>query len=532
MQRTLMATVAALACVGIAACGGSGDDTPVDSGERGNVIVLTASDKLLTFNADEPGSVVSSTALKGLEAGETLVGIDVRPADGQIYAVSDQGNIYTLDLADGDATLAATLQPAAGDDNPYTELTGTSFGVDFNPVADRLRVVSDTGLNLRINVETGDTITDGDINGEAAGSAVVASAYTNSFAGTTTTQLYNLAAGADVLYLQNPPNDGTQAMPVPLGVTVTDFGAFDIDARSNMGYAVLGNMLYGIDLAATEAAATAMGTFGGGETVKGMALMQPEAPMALALTTTGELLAFDPAMPNTIEDSVTITGLANGETLLGIDFRPADGLLYGMSSTGRVLTLDTDTGAATAVSTLAADPTDTTDPYTGLMGTNFSVDFNPVADRLRVISDSGQSLRINVETGVTITDGMINRATPASVVAAAYGSNFAGTLATTLFDLDAASDVLARQVPPNDGTLVDVGPLGIDVEGPAAMDIAGGDNGLVLAALRPVGSGPYTLYTVSLTTGAATLYRNEGEAAMSFIGGANGPAVRDIAIRY
>ena len=86
-----------------------------------------------------------------------------------------------------------------------------------------------------------------------------------------------------------------------------------------------------------------------------------------------------------------------------------------------------------------------------------------------------------------------------------------------LYDLDAASAVLAQQIPPNDGTLVNVGALSVPFSGAAAMDIAGGANGLVLAALR---------------TGAATLFRNTtGDATRSLIGGSAGPSVLDMAIR-
>jgi Domain of unknown function (DUF4394) len=114
-----------------------------------------------------------------------------------------------------------------------------------------------------------------------------------------------------------------------------------------------------------------------------------------------------------------------------------------------------------------------------------------------------------------------NRAIAATVHAAAYSNTFAGTTATTLFNLEGASDVLTQQVPPNDGTLVNVGAFGVDI------------SGLALAALRPSGSGPYLLNSVALTTGAATLYRNtSGDATLSQIGGASGPALRDLAVGF
>ena len=104
--------------------------------------------------------------------------------------------------------------------------------------------------------------------------------------------------------------------------------------------------------------------------------------------------------------------------MLGIDFRPANGKLYALTSTAHVLTVELNTGASTVVATPSADAVDTTLPYTGLGNAErFAVDFNPVADRLRVISDSGLNLRINADTGATTTDGAINRAGAAPMVA-------------------------------------------------------------------------------------------------------------------
>ena len=227
---------------------------------------------------------------------------------------------------------------------------------------------------------------------------------------------------------------------------------------------------------------------------------------------------------------MAITGLNGGETLLGIDFRPKDGLLYGLTSAARIVTVDPASGAASVKATLAADAADTSAPYAGIAGTMFAVDFNPVADRLRVIGDTGQSLRINVDTGATTTDGAINRAGFMPMVsAAAYTNSFAGTTATTLYDLDGASASLAVQNPPNDGTLALVGPLGVSFAGDAGMDIAGGANGLVLAALRASAGGPSSLYRIDLATGAATLVNGAATPATSAIG--NGQVgLRDIAI--
>ena len=527
----------------LAACGGSDGNNndatpaaPAASVPVGDTLALTASGRLVSFNRSAPGGLVGSIAITGVASGETLLGIDVRPADQRVYALGSRGTIYTIEPSTGVATLKSTLVATAGDDNPYTSLTGTDFAVDFNPVADRLRVVSNTGANLRINVDTGAVITDGTIAPTSGTAAITAGAYTNSFAGTTTTQLYDIDAATGTLYLQDPPNNGTLAPGRPLGVTAAAVNGFDIDPRTNIGYAALGSAtastLYTVNLA--TGVATSLGAIPGGEGIRGLALRTALTPSAIGLTSDNRLVAFDPRTPNTLTSTVAIVGLNSGESVVGIDFRPADGLLYALTSSARIYTVDPITGTATFRSALSADATDTTAPYAGLSGTTFSVDFNPMADRMRVISATGQDLRINVDTGATTTDGDINRATvPPMVLAAAYTNSVAGATATVLYDLEAVSDVLATQNPPNNGTLVNVGPLGLDLAGTAGFDIGGGDNGLVLAALRVGANGPFSLYTISLTTGAATLFANtSGNAALSQIGGAGGPALRDLAIRF
>jgi len=525
MHRLISLPLALVAAAAITACGGGGGDGDSGNvdGPLGNTVAVTASGRVISFDRATPGTVATSRAVSGLVAGETLVGIDVRPADRAIYAVSNQGRIFTLDAATGVLTLKSTLS---------TPLAGAQFGVDFNPVADRLRLVSDSGQNLRVDVNTGIAVVDGPINGAPA--RITASAYTNAFAGTATTQLYNLDA-AGTLYLQDPPNNGTLANPVPLNVTFTASNGFDIDARNNVGYAALAvggtTTLYTVPLSGT-AGAQRIGTIGTGEALVGLALVPPAAPKVYVLHDAARLASFALTAPNTLSGAVGISGLAGNETVVGVDFRPSNGRLYALTSTARLLTVDPDTGASTPVGALAADPADATLPYAGLTGTRFTVDFNPVADRLRVVSDTGQNLRINVDTGLTTTDGAINRATPAVVVAGAYTNSFAGTTATDLLDLEGNENVLARQSPPNDGTLVNLGAVGIPLNGQAAFDIAGGANGLALAALRGAGVGPFTLYTVSLTTGAATPFGAVNGAAFGQIGGAAGPVVRDIAIRF
>jgi hypothetical protein len=534
-KRLLVSAVA----LTLVACGSSDDSAVVIPPEAvvqpGDAFVLTASNRLVSYNIAAPITARTNVAVTGLQSGENLVGIDFRPADGQLYAVGSTGRVYTLNGATGAATLKSTLAADAADTTlPFTALAGTSFGVDFNPAADRLRIVSDTGQSLRINVDTGATTTDGAINGGAANTAVRAAAYTNSFAGTGSTTLFVLDAANNTLYTQNPPNNGTLTTPVPLGVAATNIGGFDIDAKTNTGYAVMtvGGVrnLYALNLSATTAPATLVGSVGLAEDTRGFALRTPAAPAAYGLTDDARIVTFKVATPNTIDANVAVTGLAGGERLLGFDVRPKDGLLYGISSTGRIVTIDPATGAATVKVTLAADTADTTAPYTAIAGTAFAVDFNPVADRLRVIGSTGQSLRINVDTGATTTDGAINRAgSVPSVTAAAYTNSYAGTTATMLYDIDVTSASLALQNPPNDGTLVNVGALNVAVTGDIGFDIAGGANGLALAALRTGATGPSSLYRIDLATGAAVLINGAATPATSAIG-AGAVGLVDVAI--
>ncbi len=233
------------------------------------------------------------------------------------------------------------------------------------------------------------------------------------------------------------------------------------------------------------------------------------------LTTSNALITFDTTTPGTIDSTVTVTGLQGGENLLGIDFRPEDGLLYGVGSTSRLYTINTTTGAATQVGSNAFG--------TALNGTDFGVDFNPVADRLRVVSDADQNLRINPNDGtVTSNDtalayagGDPNNGVNPNVIASAYTNNFPGASSTTLYAIDSNLDVLAIQNPPNNGSLNTVGALGVNATA-GGFDITGGPSVAAIAGL--VVGGVSNLYTINLSTGAATL--------VGAIGG--GGTIRDV----
>lgn len=233
----------------------------------------------------------------------------------------------------------------------------------------------------------------------------------------------------------------------------------------------------------------------------GASAVTASAQQAVGLTASGSLITFNVTAPGTALTTTAITGLAAGETLVGLDHRPVSRALIGVTNQSRLVTLNASTGAATALSTLS----------TPLAGTVFGVDFNPAADRLRIVSNTGQSLRVNVDTGAVIVDGSLayattdaNAASPARVSGAGYTNSQAGRVATStvLFDIDFEKNTLVRQDPPNNGTLVTIGALGVDITEQSDLDIFGPT--AAYASNAAVG-GASSFYSVNLTTGAATL---------------------------
>ena len=457
---------------------------------------VTASGELVRFDSATPGTVVSVGAITGLQGGETVVGIDFRPATGQLYALGSTGRLYILNRTNASATLVATLS---------TALNGTAFGVDFNPVVDRLRVVSDAGQNLRVNPNDGATIVDGAINGPTT--SVVGGAYINNFNGTAATTLFDISAATNTLYTQNPPNNGTLVAVGPLGITIQSVNGFDFSSADGTAYASLTagetTSLYTINT--STGAATLVGAIGSGTTgSRGLAAEIGSTPglTGVGLTTANQLVTFNALRPSVIQTTVSITGLQAAENILGIDFRPANGLLYGLGSTSRLYTINVNTGVATQVGAAGA--------FT-LAGTDFAFDFNPVPDRIRVVSNTGQNLRLNPNDGtLTATDGPVNPGTP-TITAGGYTNSFPGTTTTTLYTVDSTGDTLNIQNPPNNGTQVAVGPLGINVSSTSGFDIHPAGN-VALAAVQIGSETTSKLFSINLTTGAASFIGPVGAA--------------------
>ena len=208
-----------------------------DGRGRVQLVALTADQRLTCFKDDRPQRARTIGAVTGLDGDTALLGIDVRPANGQLYGLGDQGGVYVLDPGSASARRVAKAATPTGPVVP----AGTSFGVDFNPAADRLRVVSDTGQNLRINVDDGSTTVDTPLAyvPPTPPTGAVGAAYTNNDADpATATTLFDVDAVLDQLVIQSPPNLGSLAATGKLGVDTGPEVGLDIYSRVEKGTTV------------------------------------------------------------------------------------------------------------------------------------------------------------------------------------------------------------------------------------------------------------------------------------------------------
>lgn len=223
----------------------------------------------------------------------------------------------------------------------------------------------------------------------------------------------------------------------------------------------------------------------------GVAIAMPAVGLADGKT----LVMFD-TETLAVSGTMDVSGV---DALAGIDVRPADGMLYGVSLDGEVFTIDVATGAATTKSTLS----EKLSSYEGAI-----VDFNPKADRLRLMGADGTNHRVNVDDGMVTVDGSLAyedadmHAGEAPAIAAAAYTNSIGTPETTaMYDIDTTIVALIQQVSPNDGTLAAIGKLGVDGGDHYAFDIKADAEGSNTAYLV-IGK---SLHTVALDSGAATV---------------------------
>jgi hypothetical protein len=224
------------------------------------------------------------------------------------------------------------------------------------------------------------------------------------------------------------------------------------------------------------------------------------------------LFAFNANLPGSLTLNTPISGLQPNERLLTIDFRPATGELYGVSSQSRLYRINIQTAAATAVNVNPFSPTLPLAPAYGS-------DFNPVSDRLRVVNSQGLNIQLDpnngtvaqVDTNLMYASGDPNFGQSPAITGLAFSNNTAGATTTTAYTIDSTLDIVARlgspngaPASPNSGQLTTIGSLVVDTFEAVGLDIASG--GTAYASLSvPGGTNSFKLYAINLGTGAATL---------------------------
>lgn len=236
-----------------------------------------------------------------------------------------------------------------------------------------------------------------------------------------------------------------------------------------------------------------------------------ETGVALTDAAPSALVTFNTQNPGAAgaPRAITFPMGATDTDLVGIDYRPRGGQLYGQATGGTLYVLNPPAMAGGAFTAVQVNPTPGMD--TNGAGTDYGFDFNPVPDAIRVVNDVEDNFRFSPVSGnLILADGALdypasdpNSAANPNIVGAGYTNNFDGTTATTLYDIDSGLNILARQDPPNSGTLNTVGALNVDTTGNAGFDIAQA-SGIAYAALTPVATPTISnLYTVDLNNGFA-----------------------------
>ncbi len=524
-------------------------------------IALAENNRLLTVDSENPSIIVQRKAVTGLARNDRLVGIDYRPATGELFALGRSSRLYLVDPVSGKAQATGYIF------DPKLN-TGALHGFDFNPQVDRIRVIDSAGQNLRLNQLTGQVVDfDPNVDGvQPDGSLVYApddiaaggspdlsgAAYTNNVPGSpggTTLYAIDVARGTlvtvgSVLGTPDSPNAGSLKTVGSLGVSIDGSAGFDIVTENGVdtAYASLkvagrGGLtgLYRIDLATGQA--TLVDRLAGGRVnILGIA-MAPKGEEMFGLLPNNVVIKFDSTRPDVELDLIRVRGLMRGERLLAIDTRPATGQLYAIGSRSNMYVIDTASGAASQVGSTFVIP---------LESTKIGFDFNPTVDRIRLVTSTGQNLRLNPDTGAVVDtnadvdgvqpDGRVLEGTDTPLIpSVAYTGNFAGSTATVLWGIDTELNALVSigspdgtTVSPNTGQTFFSKPLPIEVANEdSAFDIvtrAGVDS--AYAAFRESGIRGSRLHAVDLMTGETTFLGGIGKNRVivgltsSFVGSA------------
>ncbi|CAN5413655.1 hypothetical protein BH09SUM1_BH09SUM1_28400 [soil metagenome] len=443
-------------------------------GER--LIGVSSLSERIILDTDDPGRYAASDL--GLSAAGTPLGSAIRPSDAKLYILTDSSGVtkrYVAEVEGGIAQLLGTTTI------PLSDLKGMTF----DPLTNQIRCTTATGKNYSINPDTGSvtTLTDlafapGDVNSGVVASNIYGLAYGYE-PGAASPTLYGIDYTHDSLVTigtKTQSADGGRVHTIgPLHRTTAAKIPMAISSYSDIAYCYMpvsgGNSyLCTIDREIGDARLIQDLTIESPNLFVGLSVVPPKQYETIVTCNSGSIFTFRTDNTNSPLSFVTINGIPGTEKIIGMDYRPANNLLYVLTSTGRVCTVDPYVGILTVVG----------GPISTLpVGPGIGFDFNPVPDRMRVTSGTDQNLRID-PTSLSVTNDTVlayaigdgSAGANPLVCGSAYTNSFAGAFTTTLYDIDAATDKLVIQNPPNNGTLNSVGALGENIAD-AAFDISG-----------------------------------------------------------
>lgn len=438
------------------------------------IVGLNASNQIFFMsNPSSPSSISGPYNVTGVTSGQQLVAIDYRPSNGMLYALgynstNGTAQLYTINTTNYTATAVSSTAVNMQLGN------GQSVGFDFNNTTNGMITITGNNGNMYSMNSTNATISGsvntmsyatGDLfNGVAN---VGAAAYTNSFFGAdgTTMMGYDLQHNT-IVYFDANSQTTTHTMGLS-GVVINTNSSVGMDiyydpaSHTNRVYlAARGTLSSGSDLYivnTTTGFAVSSGYIGNGSMdVRDIAVrIDRHVPanitgqlMAALTLNMHHLVTFDSEDPATIRDMFDISGMTSGQTMMAIDFRPADMNLYGFGYNSsnyqyQLYRIDLNTGAAVAVNAT---------PATLNLGSNTAVgfDFDPVTDRIRVTGSNGLNVLMSATTGAVVTvdsalqygQGDINVGTNAAVTAIAHTNSYSGTTSSQLLGLDIATGSL------------------------------------------------------------------------------------------
>ncbi|HXS35928.1 MAG TPA: DUF4394 domain-containing protein [Flavipsychrobacter sp.] len=439
---------------------------------------LTSDNRIFVMaNVNAPSAITALDTVSGMASGQTLVAIKFNAANGMLYGLgynagSTNAQLYTISTT---ATSGMYMATALSSSTVSLNLgSGNSVGFDFiSTFSNQIKVVGTNGNTYTISATDGSVLSTGTTSpAYATGdlhsgttAAVGATAYTNGFYGADAMSEFgydlnnNDIVRFDSTDFTTLHTVGAFGLTLALGSAVGMDTWYDTGAHINHIYMVAtgitgGSMLYEVNR--TTGIAANIGVIGSGSiTVRDIAVQRMHDTTALS----GHLMAalslnmrnlelFDANNPGTIRNVISISGVTSGQTMMAIDFRPANLMLYGLgynatSKAYQIYTINMSTGAATAVNST---------PFNLDLGStangNVAFNFDPVTDMIRVIGTSSSSANVNVQiyptTGaVAATDssimymsGDVNAGMTANLGSVAYTNGYNNAKSTQQIGID------------------------------------------------------------------------------------------------